>query len=398
MQKEMGLKAMSLFDKVYTRQQTDSLKWDKLKLVYGRDNVDGIIPMWVADMDFAAPKSITQAIQKRLDNPVYGYSFEGEACTTATTNWLKSQHDTIIDSSWVLYHQGVVPAIASVVEAFTSEADTVLMTAPIYPPFFNSPKQLAREVAFCPLDESNGVYTLNFDKLEAALAPEQVTLFILCHPHNPIGFAWDETALRQIDALCAKHGVLLLSDEIHSDLVLTGTHTPLLKITAHPENVITLFAPTKTFNIAGIHAAMMFVPDAQKRQTLQKTMQSHAQGGLNIFAIAAIEGAFSKEGANWLAELKDYLRANIRYTAEQLNAIDGLRIHENEATYLMWLDYRATNLDEKDVMNRLLDAGVALDPGTKYGEYGKGFLRINIACPKETLEQGISRIKAVFTA
>ncbi len=180
--------------------------------------------------------------------------------------------------------------------------------------------------------------------------------------------------------------------------MLTGTHTPLLKITAHPENVITLFAPTKTFNIAGIHAAMMFVPDAQKRQTLQKTMQSHAQGGLNIFAIAAIEGAFSKEGANWLAELKDYLRANIRYTAEQLNAVDGLRIHENEATYLMWLDYRATNLDEKDVMNRLLDAGVALDPGTKYGEYGKGFLRINIACPKETLEQGISRIKAVFTA
>lgn len=387
---------MSLFDKVYARQQTDSLKWDKLKFVYDRDNVDGIIPMWVADMDFAAPKSITQAIQKRLDNPVYGYSFEGETCTAATIAWLKQHHATDIEVDWVLYHQGVVPAIASVVEAFTAPGDAVLTTAPIYPPFFNSPKQLQREVVFCALDEAQGQYTLDLTKLDAALAAENVKLFILCHPHNPIGFTWSDDELRQIDTLCAKHGVLLLSDEIHSDLVLTGTHTPLLKISAHKDNVITLFAPTKTFNIAGIHAAMMFVPDADKRQQLQTTMQSHAQGGLNIFAMAAIEGAFSEEGATWLAELKDYLRDNIRYTAEQLNAIDGLYVHENAATYLMWLDYRETKLAEKDVMARLLDAGVALDPGTKYGEHGNGFLRINIACPKETLEQAVSRMKSVF--
>ena len=396
MQKEMGLRAMSLFDTVYTRQHTDSLKWDKLKFVYERDNVDGIIPMWVADMDFAAPKSITQAIQKRLDNPIYGYSFEGERCANAIIAWLKQHHDTDIAADWILYHQGVVPAIASVVEAFTAPGDAVLMTAPIYPPFFNSPQQLNRQAVFCALDEAQGHYTLDMAKLDAALAAENVKLFILCHPHNPIGFTWSDDELRQIDALCAKHGVLLLSDEIHSDLVLTGKHTPLLHVSAHKNNVITLFAPTKTFNIAGIHAAMMFVPDADKRKQLQTTMQSHAQGGLNVFAIAAIDGAFSEEGAAWLAELKAYLRDNIRYTAEQLNAIDGLHVHENTATYLMWLDYRETKLTEKEVMTRLLDAGVALDPGTKYGKHGNGFLRINIACPKETLEQAVSRIKSVF--
>lgn len=385
------------FDHVYERKNTNSLKWDKLKTVYGRDNVEGIIPMWVADMDFAAPESIQRAIQKRLDNPIYGYSFEGESCNEAVVNWLKTYHDTTIDSKWIMYHQGVVPAIATVVETFTEPGDGVLMLAPTYPPFFNAPKMLGREAIFCTLDEQHRHYTLDFEKFEQHLAQPNVKLFILCHPHNPIGFTWRADELRKMDELCAKYDVLLISDEIHSDLVLNGQHIPTLKLSAHPDNVITLFAPTKTFNIAGIHAAMMFVPDAAKRKAIHETMYRQAQGGLNIFASAAITGAFTKEGAEWLAALKDYLRENIRLTAETLNAVEGLHIEQNDATYLMWLDYRDTKFEEKDIMNRLLDAGVALDPGKKFGDAGNGFLRINIACPRETLQEGLRRIERAFT-
>lgn len=385
------------FDHVYERKNTNSLKWDKLKAVYGRDNVEGIIPMWVADMDFAAPDSIKQAIQARLDNPIYGYSFEGEACSQAVINWLETYHDTTIDAKWIMYHQGVVPAIATVVETFTEPGDGVLMLAPTYPPFFSAPKMLEREAVFCTLQEQHRHYTLDFDQFEQYLAQDNVKIFILCHPHNPIGFTWTEEELRRIDELCAQHGVLLVSDEIHSDLVLNGKHIPMLKVTSHVDNVITLFAPTKTFNIAGIHVAMMFVPDAAKRKAIQKTMYRQAQGGLNIFASAAIAGAFNEEGAKWLASLKDYLRENMRLTAETLNAVDGLHIERNDATYLMWLDYRDTGFEEKEIMNRLLDEGVALDPGKKFGEAGNGFLRINIACPKDTLLEGLHRIKRAFT-
>lgn len=385
------------FDYVYERKNTNSLKWDKLKAVYGRDNVEGIIPMWVADMDFAAPDSIKQAIQARLDNPIYGYSFEGESCSQAVVNWLETYHDTTIDAKWIMYHQGVVPAIATVVETFTAPGDGVLMLAPTYPPFFNAPKMLEREAVFCTLQEQHRHYTLDFDQFEQYLAQDNVKMFILCHPHNPIGFTWTEEELRHIDELCAQHGVLLVSDEIHSDLVLNGKHIPMLKVTSHIDNVITLFAPTKTFNIAGIHAAMMFVPDAAKRKAIQKTMYRQAQGGLNIFASAAITGAFNEEGAKWLASLKDYLRENIRVTAETLNAVEGLHIEQNDATYLMWLDYRDTGFEEKEIMNRLLDEGVALDPGKKFGEAGNGFLRINIACPKDTLLEGLRRIERAFT-
>ncbi|WP_010290089.1 MalY/PatB family protein [Kurthia massiliensis] len=387
---------MSLFDQVYDRKKTDSLKWDKLKAVYGRDNVDGIIPMWVADMDFAAPSCIKEAIQTRLNNPIYGYSFEGEACQQAIIQWMATHHQTTIEAPWIMYHQGVVPAIATVVETFTAPGDSVLMMAPTYPPFFNAPKTLDREAVFYPLIEKERQYTIDFDDFETYVARDEVKLFILCHPHNPIGFTWTEAELQKLDALCAKHDVLLVSDEIHSDLVLNGKHVPTLNVTQHRDNVITLFAPTKTFNIAGIHAAMMFVSEPAKRKAIQHTMQRQAQGGLNIFASAAITGAFSEAGAEWLETLKDYLRENIRITAEALNAVDGLHIEQNDATYLMWLDYRETNFEEKEIMNRLLDEGVALDPGKKFGPAGDGFLRINIACPRETLNEGIARITRAF--
>ncbi len=390
---------MNLFDEVIERRDTGSLKWDRMQAIYNRVIPEDTIPLWIADMDFAAPRCIREAIDQKLQHGVFGYSFENDACQQAITNWLATQHDTVIQPEWILYHQGVVPAIGAVVDAFTKKGDHILMTEPIYPPFFHVPEQMDRTAVYCPLKEENGTYTLDFALFEQALRDEKVTLFILCHPHNPIGFTWSESELRTIAALCKKHHVLLLSDEIHSDLVLSGEkHVPLLKAAEQTDHIISLFAPTKTFNIAGIHAAFIFVPDAARRLTLKKYFERHFISSLNVFAIAAIEGAFSEEGARWLEQLKDYLRTNSQLVVDTLQTIPGVRVQKQQATYLMWIDYRDTLLAEADIMNALLDHGVALDAGSKYGAHGKGFLRLNIACPKTTLTEALERIQKAFAS
>lgn len=390
---------MSLFDEVIERRHTGSLKWDRMQAVYNREIPEDTIPLWIADMDFAAPQCIRKAIDEKLQHGVFGYSFEDDECHQAIINWLATHHKTQIQPEWILYHQGVVPAIGAVIDTFTKKGDHILMTAPIYPPFFHVPQQLEREAVYCPLKEDDGVYTLDFDLFEQMLRDDRVTLFILCHPHNPIGFTWTESQLQTIAALCKKHHVLLLSDEIHSDLLLCDEpHVPLLKVAEQTDHIISLFAPTKTFNIAGIHAAFLFVPDAAKRLALKKYFERHFISGLNVFAIAAVKGAFSEEGTKWLNELKAYLRANTQQVIETLNSIDGVRVKEQQATYLMWIDYRDTELDEKELLHALLDCGVALDPGSKYGEQGTGFLRLNIACSKETLTEALVRIKRAFAS
>ncbi|MFE6168377.1 MalY/PatB family protein [Viridibacillus arvi] len=390
---------MSRFDQVINRRDTNSLKWDMMEAIYQIEDTSDILPMWVADMDFAAPEVVTKAIRERLEHPVLGYAFADDATTSTFVNWVEKRHNWTIEKNWVLYHSGVVPAIASIVETYTKPKDKILITPPVYPPFANVPIALKREMEECVMVEKDGHYLLDFEAFERSAAKEAVKLFILCNPHNPGGIVWSEDDLREMLRICAKYDVLILSDEIHADLILDGQkHIPLAKIAGEEAaRVITCMAPTKTFNLAGVQVAMMIVSDNSMRDKLLKNAASHGQMGPNIFAIDALRAVYT-EGEEWLTELLSYVSANMDLVIEQIPAaVPGIKIAKPQGTYLLWIDYRETGLEEQEVMERLLHTGkLALDPGSKYGESGLGFVRMNVACSKVTVQDGIERFIKAF--
>lgn len=389
---------MNQFTEHIERRHTSSVKWDALEKVYGIEDGSTILPMWVADMDFAAPPQVIHAIKKRLEHPVFGYSFPSEQTKDAIRHWLSTKHEWDIQNDWILFHQGVVPAIAAVVETFTEKGEGVLVTPPIYPPFFNIPTLQERHIVESPLIESEGQYAIDFEHFEESLQ-KGVKLFILCSPHNPGGIVWDEHTLKEIVRLCAKHDVLILSDEIHADLVFpTSRHIPLATIAGDEvDRIITCVAPTKTFNLAGLQVAMSICTNKEIRTKLEQYAMAKGQMGMNAFGSAALEAAYL-EGEQWLEELLQTIQHNMEYVINEITTkLPAIRITQPEGTYLLWIDYRQTGLSEKEVMDRLLNKGqLALEPGTKYGEAGRGFLRMNVATPFSTIQEGVKRFITAF--
>ena len=385
---------MSQFDLLVDRRNTRSVKWSVMEQVYNIPDASDILPMWVADMDFKAPPAVLDAIQERLSHGVLGYSYVCDRSKQAIVDWHEKLHQWTIDPTSILFHQGVVPAIASIIETFTVPGDKIAVMSPVYPPFFSVPTVQSRAILYAPMLEENGVYHADFEALEQTFK-DGAKIFILCNPHNPAGIVWSKQKLETIIQLAIQYDVLILSDEIHGDLVFDGNkHIPLLSLeSAAHAKVVTTIAPTKTFNLAGIHAAMMVVPNSELRSKLEQNAQVHAQGSLNVFATAAVQAAYTYSEA-WLKELKQYIMNNMRYVQEQLNALPGIDVKIPAGTYLMWIDYRKTNLTEKEMMDRLLHIGkLALEPGTKYGEAGQGFLRINVGCPFSVVQDGVERFK-----
>jgi len=389
---------MDRFSKVFDRRKTRSVKWDLMEMIYQVEDASEILPMWVADMDFAVPDAVIEALKQRIEHPVFGYSYVCDGCKEAISSWLDKRHGWKIEKEWMLFHHGVVPAIASVIETFTDQGDRVLITPPVYPPFFQVPERQGRVVVESPLIEQDGHYTIDFNDFEEKLK-DGVKLFILCNPHNPGGTVWEEDQLREIVRLCSKYDVLILSDEIHSDLVFhEHRHVPIAMIAEQEaDRIITCVAPTKTFNLAGIQAAAMIVTDIDKRLKLMENALAHGQMELNAFAAAAVQAAY-EEGGPWLEGLLSILSSNMDYAIQEItNAIPCITIQKPQATYLLWIDYRKTGLTETEVMERLLTIGkVALEPGSKYGKSGEGFLRMNVACPPETLKEGVHRFINTF--
>lgn len=388
---------MPNFTTVYERRNTSCVKWDMLEQIYSIKDGSDILPMWIADMDFAIPSVIIEAIHKRLEHPIFGYSVAPEAAKLALTKWLYKKHGLSIENNWILFQQGVIPAMAAVVEAFTEVGDKILIHTPVYPPFTHVPERLGRVVETSRLIEQNNSFEIDWEDFEEKLK-QNVKAFILCNPHNPGGKVWSKEDLTKIVALCQKYNVLVVSDEIHSDLIFKpNKHIPILTVAEEHHNIIAFYAPTKTFNLAGIQAATMVVPDERKRKVLEKQAMMHGQMELSIFSFTALQAAY-EHGEAWLDELLEILSSHMDYVIEQLcSKIKGIKITKPESTYLMWIDYRDTGLSEKEIMDLLLTKGkLALDPGTKYGEAGDGFLRMNIACPKAILEDGVARfIKAL---
>ncbi|TAA67871.1 MalY/PatB family protein [Planococcus salinarum] len=384
---------MNLFEEVYERRKTRSIKWDLMEMIYEIEDASEILPLWVADMDFPAPPPVIDALKKRLEHPILGYTYIDDGCKRAIAHWQSKRNDWQVEEEEIMFQSGVIPAMAAILQVFTNPGDSVVVTPPVYPPFFSIPQNQGRKVLYSEMKETNGEYTLDYEDLEEKF--KTATFFIFCHPHNPGGKVWKEDEMNEILRLAEKHDVLIISDEIHSDLVLKAhQHIPLAKLAGdQAHRIFTCIAPTKTFNLAGIQASMLIVTDPKKRLRLENHAAANGTGMMNAFAPVALQAAY-EEGEAWLDELLEVLSSNMDYVIEKLGAsIPSIKIAKPEATYLMWLDCRDLGLEESEIMKKLLhDGKVALEPGSKYGEPGTGFLRLNVACPRSMLEDGVERI------
>ncbi len=378
------------FDEVVNRKGTSCVKHDMLNPVFGSDD---LLPMWVADMDFKTPDFVMDAIRERCRHEVLGYTFAPESYICAVVNWFQSHYG--IQAKWSQMHfiPGIVQGIAFVLQAFTKPGDNVLLTTPVYPPFLNVPHRSGRHFVSNSLKTVNGRFVIDFEDFEAKA--QLCKVLILANPHNPGGTVWNADELREIARICAKYHVLVIADEIHADLTLPGFHhTSFATVSAAAaDNSITFFAPSKTFNMAGLGSSVCYVPDKDVRRHFFNYLDANELSLGNLFAYVGAEAAF-RYGEEWRLQLLDYLAENVdfavEYIAEHSPKIVAMR---PEASFLLWLDFRAFKLPHEELVNTLVhDAKVGLNSGLDYGQDGEGFMRLNFGCPRSTLTEGLRRI------
>lgn len=375
------------FDKLTNRFNTLSIKWDV------KDNE---LPMWVADMDFETAPEIIEALQQRVNHGIYGYTDVPEAWNLAISNWWKNRHNLNLNPNWLMFCTGVVPAISSIVRKITTVGENVVVQTPVYNIFFNSIVNNGRNILESPLIYNGKEYSIDFDDLELKLSNPQTSLMILCNPHNPIGKIWDKDTLAKIGHLCKKHNVIVLSDEIHCDLTDPNKeYIPFASVNEEcMNNSITCIAPTKTFNLAGLQTAAIFVPNPYLRHKVNRGINTDEVAEPNCFAINAAIAAFTK-GEPWLNELRNYIYQNKQIVKNYLNEnLKNIYLVPSEATYLLWLDCSKITTNSIELTKFIRDnTGLFLSNGAQYGKTGQSFIRMNIACPKERLLDGLNRFK-----
>ena len=377
----------SIFDKETDRRGTGSMKWDV---------TPEELPMWVADMDFETAPAVQEAIRERAAHSVFGYTLIEDDWYEAYQNWWKIRHNFEIPRDWLIFCTGVVPAISSIVRKMTTAAEKVVVLTPVYNIFFNSIYNNGRNILESPLKYENGAYSIDFEDLEEKLADPQTSLMIFCNPHNPVGKIWDKETLEKVGDLCAKHHVLVLSDEIHCDLTEPGKdYVPFASVSENcRKNSITCVAPTKAFNLAGLQTAAVIVPDPTIRHRVNRGLNTDEVAEPNVFAVDAAIAAFTK-GEEWLEQLREYIYENKQITEKFIkDNIPRVSMVESHATYLCWLDVS----DITDNSTRLAayirkNTGLFLSAGEGFGGDGKHFLRLNVACPKTTLMDGLERLR-----
>lgn len=383
----------TVFDDIIDRNDTCSVKWDYNGERFGRKD---ILPMWVADMDFPSPPEVADAIVKRAAHGVFGYTGASEQLYGAITDWMKKRNNWAIEKTWTVHTPGVVTSIITAILTFTAPGDRILIQTPVYYPFFSSILDNDRQLVMNPLINNHGHYEIDFEDLEKKLKGG-VKMFILCSPHNPVGRVWTAEELKRIAGLCIENGVLMVSDEIHSDLVYNEyKHVPIASLDVGIlHNSITCISPTKTFNLAGLSQSTAIIPDAGLRRKFQKTLKMTGAGMLNIFGLEAAEAAY-RYGEPWLEELMAYLSGNLDlltgYFAEKIPTI---KVARPEGTYLAWLDCKELSSKVGNLKKFFIwKAGVGLNEGEQFGEDGTGFHRINFACPRSVLLEGLQRIES----
>ena len=380
------------FDKQINRRNTNSLKWDV------KENE---LPMWVADMDFETAPEIQIAIRKRAAHGVFGYSTVPEEWYQAYIDWWKRRHDFQMEKDWLIFCTGVIPAISSMVRKLTTPAEKVLVLTPVYNIFFNSIVNNGRQVLESRLKYKGEAYQVNFEDLEQKLSDPQTSMMILCNPHNPIGKIWDKETLEQIGELCWKHHVVVVSDEIHCDLTDPGcSYVPFASVSEHcRENCVICIAPTKAFNLAGLQTAAVAVPNPVLRHKIWRGLNTDEVAEPNAFAIDAAIAAFT-EGADWLDALREYILENKNAAAKYIREqVPQMEVVPSKATYLLWLHCGGMVGFASEAAEYIREkTGLYLSAGNQFGAGGGDFLRMNIACPREVLEDGLHRLKEGIAA
>lgn len=380
------------FDKVIDRKNTNSAKWDSAN---GKD----ILPMWVADMDFRTADPIVRALEKRVRHGIFGYARIPDAYYEAEAHWWEKRHRCPIKKEWIEFSTGVIPAISSVIQAFTKPGDRVLIHSPVYHNFDTSIRNNRCETVRSELKIVGGRYEIDFDDFEKKASDEQVKIFILCNPHNPGGRLWSRDELLRLGEICLKHHVLVLSDEIHRDLVYAGNrYVPFLSVSeAFLLNSVTCTSPSKTFNIAGLKTANIIAANGEYRKRINRSLNVNEVAEPNVFGIEALIAAY-REGEEWLDQLLEYLRKNLEYLRAFLSEkLPNIKVMVPEATYLVWIDCRSLEIESGRLGEKLLEeGGLRISDGREFGESGEGFIRVNIACPRSVLKEGLNRLVKVL--
>jgi len=378
------------FDRIIPREGSGALKYDGRQAYFGTEDV---VPLWVADMDFASPEAVTRALADRAAHPIYGYTLPPESLFDSLINWMYKRHGWEIQREWIMLTPGVVPSLNAVVMALTQPDDGILVQPPVYFPFFSAASRTGRRLVENQLRLNNGCYSIDFDHFESCAA--ESSLMLLCSPHNPVGKVWRKDELVKILEIAQRYKLTILSDEIHADLVFPEyQHHPLATLTDDPAIIVTAIAPSKTFNIPGLGLSALIVPDPLRRTEISKVFEMVHMSASNPFSIVAFEAAY-REGGPWLDALLTYLSQTrdevAAYLAKELPQISLIA---PEGTYLLWLDCTGLGMRDAQLKKFMIEqAGLGLSPGTAFGAGGQGFMRLNIGAPRTVIMTALQRLK-----
>lgn len=388
------IKAMTKynFDEVVDRHNTNALKTDVLKERYGRDD---LIPMWVADMDFLSPPAITDAIVKRAKHGIFGYTCASDSYYTSIINWIEKYHQWNIKKEWITFIPGVVKGIAFAIDCFSKTSDSVIIQPPVYHPFKIVTKAYKRTLVYNPLKLEAGKYKMDTQDLRNKI-DTSCSILILCNPHNPGGRVWTKEELLALADICYDNNILVISDEIHSDLVRKDCkHIPFASVSEKAaQNSITLMAPSKSFNIAGIVSSFSIIPNDDIRDKFNTYLKRSELDEGHIFAYLATQVAY-EEGSEWLSEVKDYILKNVNFVNDFIEKnIPQIKVMKPEASFLVWLDCKGLNMSQQELVSLFVnDAKLALNDGQMFGEEGIGYMRMNIGCPLSIIEKALNNLK-----
>ena len=387
--------AVRLFDEIVDRRGTDSFKYDALKMIFGSED---LLPLWVADTDFRTPDFIMEAIRSRMEHEILGYTFRGEGFSKSIINWISAHYGSPIPKGWISFTPGVVSAVTVAVMAFTQPGDKVVVQPPVYFPFYESITGSGREVTLNPLKLKEGRYHFDLEDLEAKI-DSHTTMLILCSPHNPGGMVWKREELEVLAEICHRHRIMVVSDEIHSDLIFSGhRHTPWWMVSEEAaRHAIVCMAPSKTFNIAGLSTSFTVIPDPEIRKKFDALVQTLHIGTGNIPGTVALEAAYT-HGHEWLSQMMAYVEENYSFLEQFMAArLPRVKVMKPEATFLVWLDFREYGMDDRQLSEFLVrEAKIALNNGARFGAGGDGWQRINIGCPRSVLKEGLERMALAF--
>ncbi len=386
------------FDEVFSRGGTHSVKFDARQAVFGREDV---IPLWVADTDFAAPRAVTEALTRRAEHPAYGYTMFPDSLYDALMQWFREHHDWTIQRDWIRMAPGVVPTLHAAATAFAQAGEGVIIQPPVYPPFFSSIRKAGRRVVENPLVERNGRYEMDLDHLAHCAADPSNRVLFLCSPHNPVGRVWRRDELEAVLDIARRHDLVIISDEIHADLVYPDrpAHTILATLARPDDPLLTTVAPSKTFNIPGMGLSAVVSERTDLLAQLEQVFDAFSMVQCNPFSITAFEVGY-RQGGEWLQAMMEYVRGNRDVVLNFLaNRLPEIRATDPEGTYLLWLDCRGLGLDDVALKHFMVEkAGIGMNPGITFGTEGSGYMRLNLGSPQSVILTSLEQLESAIAA